>query len=280
MHRTAAGGFVALALSAFAVLPLFAQSTRIADAQEPVFDAASIKPNTSLSGASTIGFEQGGRFVAVNMPTAALIQAAYATAAFPRPQVLGGPGWIDADRFDINAVTNRNPSPEQRQVMLRALLADRFKLAMHRETRALPVYNLLRASQGPKLDKLRVSDGACGALRAPGAPAASPEQLRPCMLAFGSGSLRVNGVTASQFATAGLTRVVDRPVLDRTGLGDTLYDWAIAWTPESPAQASAATDLPSSVFSAVREQLGLTLEPASSSVDVVVVDHVEKPTPN
>jgi len=63
--------------------------------------------------------------------------------------------------------------------MLRALLADRFTLVVHRDTRALPVYNLLRASPDPKLDKLRISDGACGVLRAPGAPAPSPEQLRP-----------------------------------------------------------------------------------------------------
>jgi hypothetical protein len=75
-------------------------------------------------------------------------------------------------------------------------------------------------------------------------PGQSKPQLKSLFSAGGAG-----GVTPSQFATAGLTRVVDRPVIDRTELGDTLYDWAIAWPPESPAQASAATDLPSSVFS-------------------------------
>jgi uncharacterized protein (TIGR03435 family) len=98
------------------------------------------------------------------------------------------------------------------------------------------------------------------------------------MLAFARGSLRVNGVTALQFATAGLTRVVDRPVIDRTGLGATLYDWAIEWAPEPSTDVSATTDLPSTVFSAVQEQLGLKLEPATGSVDVVVIEHVEKPT--
>jgi uncharacterized protein (TIGR03435 family) len=163
--------------------------------------------------------------------------------------------------------------------MLRAMLADRFGLAAHLETRALPVYNLVRASRDAKLgDRLRVSDGGCDALRKPGAPTPTLEQLQPCMLAFGRGSLRVNGVTALQFATAGLTRVVDRPVIDRTGLGATLYDWAIEWAPEPSADVSAKTDLPSTAFSAVQEQLGLKLEPATGSVDVVVIEHVEKPT--
>jgi uncharacterized protein (TIGR03435 family) len=258
-------------LSALAAVPAYGQS----------FDVTSIKPNASVSPASSIGFEPGGRFRAVNEPVIRLIQEAFATTATPRPQIVGAPGWIESDNFDVQAVATGNPSQEQRQMMLRSMLAERFKLASHLETRALPVYNLVRPSPDAKLgDKLRVSDGACDALRKPSAPTPTPEQLRPCMLAFFRGSLRVNGVTASQFATAGLTRVVDRPVIDRTGLGATLYDWAIEWTPEPSSQVSATTDLPSSVFSAVREQLGLRLEPATGAVDVVVVEHVEKPTPD
>jgi uncharacterized protein (TIGR03435 family) len=279
MCRILAGGLVTTTLCALTALPADGQSARSSDQQVRAFEVASVKPNTSASPASSIGFEPGGRFRAVNEPLVRLIQEAFATPATPRPQIVGAPGWVESDRFDVEAVAPDDPSQERRQAMLRAMLADRFRLASHVETRALAVYNLVRASRDAKLgDKLRVSDGACDALRKPGAPIPTPEQLRPCRLAFTRGSLRVNGVTASQFATAGLTRVVDRPVIDRTGLGATLYDWAIEWTPDPSSQVSTATDLPSSVFSAVQEQLGLKLQPATGSVDVVVVEHVDKPT--
>lgn len=287
MYRTMLGSLfpVAVILSALAALPVYSQTTQPADQKGVAFDVASVKPNTSAAAASTFGFEPGGRFLAVNMPVASLIQAAHATSASPRPQIVGGPGWIDADRFDVTAVTDRNPSQDQRQMMLRALLADRFKLVIHRETRELPIYNLVKSSSDGRLsEKLRVSDTDCNALRKSGRTP-TPEQLRPCMMAFGIGSLRVKGITASQFATGGLARMVDRPVFDRTGLGATLYDWALEWTPDQPSQVATGTtlsdpSLPSSIFSALQEQLGLKLESAKGPVDVVVIDHVEKPTPD
>ena len=262
-------------------LPVPIQTAQSADAHVFAFDAVSVKPNRSADPASSIGFDPGGRFRAVNEPVVRLVQEAFATVTTPRPQVVGAPGWIESDRFDVEAVATGNPSQPQRQAMLQAMLVERFKLASHLESRALPVYNLVRHSGDAKLGHgLRVSDGACEALRTPGAPTPTLEQLRPCALAFARGSLRVNGVTASQFATAGLTRVVDRPVIDRTGLGALLYDWAIEWLPEPSPDVSAAPDLPSTVFSAVQEQLGLKLEPATGSVDVVVIGHVERPASN
>jgi uncharacterized protein (TIGR03435 family) len=275
IYRTIRGGLflVAISLGALAALPVHSQTAQPGDQKGVAFDAASIKANTSGSGASTIGFEQGGRFLAVNMPVASLIQTAYATAAVPRPQIVGSPGWIDSDRFDVTAVTDRNPSQDERQMMLRALLVDRFKLAIHRDTRELPIYNLVKASRDGKLgSKLRVSNIDCAALRK-GVP--DPEQLRPCMMAFGLGSLQVSGITASQFATGGLARLVNRPVFDRTGLGATLYDWALDWTPDQ-----SNPGLPSSIFSAIQEQLGLKLESAKGAIDVLVIDHVERPTPD
>jgi uncharacterized protein (TIGR03435 family) len=286
MYRTATGSpfLVAISLCGLVVLPVHAQTTQPGDQKGPVFDVASVKPNTSGDGASTIGFEQGGRFLAVNMPVLSLIQTAYATSAVPRPQVVGGPAWIDSDRFDVGAVTDRNPPQDQRQMMLRALLADRFKLVIHRETRELPIYNLVKSSPDGKLgDKLRVSDIDCDALRKSGSiPTPDPGQLRPCMMAFGRGSLHVKGMTTSQFATGGLARIVNRPVFDRTGLGATLYDWALEWAPEQVSTGTTPSDLslPSSIFSALQEQLGLKLESAKGSMDVLVIDHVEKPTPD
>jgi uncharacterized protein (TIGR03435 family) len=281
MNRVAIGSLVVMAtmLGAFAT-PLARDQTTQSIPKSAEFEAASVKPNTSADGVSTVGFGPGGRFRAINMPLVRLIQEAFATAATPRPLVVGAPGWVHADRFDVEAVASGDPAAEQRQMMLRSLLADRFRLASHSETRALPVYNLVRPSRDGQLgDKLRVSDGACDAIRKPGA-APAPDELRSCLLAFGTGSLRVNGMTAAQFAAAGLTRVVDRPVIDRTGLGATSYDWVIEWTDQSSRAAGNDADLPSSVFSAVQEQLGLRLEPATGPVDVVVIDHVEKPTPN
>jgi uncharacterized protein (TIGR03435 family) len=197
--------------------------------------------------------------------------------------VVGAPGWVASDRFDVEAIAAASSSAADRQRMLLAMLRDRFHLAGRLEPRDRPVFNLVRVTSDARArDKLRVSDGSCAALRAPGAPAPTPEQVRPCMLAFFPGSLHVNGVTATQFATAGLTRVVGRPVIDRTGLGDTLYDWSLDWTPDpsSAPNATAADNLPTSVFSAVQEQLGLRLESATALIDVVVVDRVEKPTPD
>src|SRR4051812_22346931 len=163
MHRRLVTAFVAI-LCALAALPMHAQTGR-ATAQGPAFDVTSIKPNTSASPASTIGFERGGRFRAVNEPVVRLIQEAFATPATPRPQIVGAPGWIESDRFDVEALADANRSPAERQMMLRAMLADRFRLASHVETRALPVYNLVRPSPDAKLgNKLRLSDGSCAAL--------------------------------------------------------------------------------------------------------------------
>jgi uncharacterized protein (TIGR03435 family) len=163
--------------------------------------------------------------------------------------------------------------------MLRTLLADRFRLLIHHETRELPTYNLIRLRR-EKIDKLRVSQTNCAALRAAATPPI-PEQIRACMLAFGPGSLRGNGMTSAQFATAGLARIVDRPVIDKTGLGATLYDWLLEWTPEQGSRvAETDPNLPSSIFSAVQEQLGLKLDAATGRVDVLVIEHIERPTPD
>jgi uncharacterized protein (TIGR03435 family) len=265
----------ALTVSAVAQ-PVDGQGRPTLDQQRPAFDVVSIKPNTSDSPASSIAFEPGGRFHAINEPVVRMIQEAFGTPRTPRPEVLGAPSWIESDRFDVETVVAPNASREQQQSMLRAMLADRFHLMGHTETRERAVYNLVRPARDAKGDKLHASDGACAALGKPGAGTPTPEQIRPCMLAFFPGSLSVNGMTASEFATRGLSRVVDRPVIDRTGLGDTEYDWAVEWAP----QPASPGDRPSSVFSAVQEQLGLRLEPSSAAVDVVVIERIDRPSPN
>lgn len=135
---------VICALSSLLVVPAYGQTGGRTNSEHLAFEVASVKPNTSAGAASTIGFEPGGRFRAINEPVSRLIQEAYATAASPRPKLMGGPSWIDSDRFDVEAVTSASSSRDRSQEMLRTLLADRFRLLIHHETRELPTYNLIR----------------------------------------------------------------------------------------------------------------------------------------
>jgi uncharacterized protein (TIGR03435 family) len=287
MCRLLRSGFLSAIGVASAIVALDGQVTRQREQTVIAFDVASVKPNTSGSATSTIGFRQDGRlFLAVNMSLSRVIAEAYVLApSAARPQIVGAPRWIDAERFDIEAVAIGNPSSEQRQAMLRALLAERFKLALHREVRQLPAYDLVKSSSGKLGDKLLVSEIDCDALQKAGKTpaAAGPGELRPCVTAFGTGSLRGKGMTISQIAAGGLARILNRPVFDRTGLGATAYDWTLEWTPDQSSDTPAAAadlGLPSSIFSAVEEQLGLKLESTKSPVEVLVIDHVEKPTPD
>jgi uncharacterized protein (TIGR03435 family) len=241
------------------------------------FDVVSIKRDLSESGASTIGFERGGRFAAANEPLVRLISVAYATAIdLPRTQIIGGPSWIDTDKFDVRAIGDENASRDQGIAMLRAALADRFTLAIHSEVRELPIYNLVKSrSDGPLGDALRPSDIDCAALKSRDAtpPPPAPGQLPPCILGFGRSQLMARGLTVEQLSASSVARMVDRPVVDRTDLAGP-YDWNVRWAGDNPSDLN----LPATIFTALQEQLGLKLEPARGSVDVVVIDHVEHPT--
>jgi uncharacterized protein (TIGR03435 family) len=279
------------ALASFSTAPVRAQSASAnATPASPTFDVASIKLNKSGDAATTLGFQQGGRFRSVNETLVRLIGEAYATAfALPRFQIVGGPAWIDADRFDVDARPGGNPSSQDAHLMLRTLLADRFKLALHSETRELPIYNLVPFRRDGKLgDRLHPSNIDCAALRGAGATAnpASSAGAPPCIMNFGRGSLSAKAMSMSQLANMGLARAVNRPVVDRTGLQGA-YDWTLEWTPNQSAQSQLSAGAPTptdpdrpSIFTAVQEQLGLKLESTTGPVDVLVIDHVEQPTPD
>lgn len=252
----------------------------------PTFDVASVKQNKS-GDARTGGQLSGARFSMLNETLVRLIGEAYATPfALPRHEIVGGPNWIDADRFDVQGVAEAPLTRERAQLMLRALLAERFRLAVHHETRELPVYNLVKVRSDGRLgEKLRRSDIDCAALRAGGATSpAAPSGPRPCVMGFGRGTLSAKAMTISQLADMGLARVVNRPVVDRTGL-EGAYDWTLQWTPDQPranqpdpgTSAQVDPDRPS-IFAAIQEQLGLKLESAKGPVNVLVIDHVERPT--
>jgi uncharacterized protein (TIGR03435 family) len=290
--RATAGGPIGVALLFVGILTaprLQAHSQSAPPPSRPAFEVASVKPNKSGDGATTLGFQQGGRFRAINETLVRLIGEAYATSvALPRFQLVGGPTWIDSDRFDVDAIAEGNPSPEQGHLMLRALLADRFKLIIHADTRELPMYNLVKSRSDGKLgERLRPSDINCAALRgAGGTPTpVTPGQPPPCVMSFGRGSLSAKAMIISQLASMGLARLVSRTVVDRTGL-EGAYDWTLEWTPDQASQGQPGSsgtpahidlDRPS-IFTAVQEQLGLKLESTKGPVDVLVIDSVEHPT--
>jgi bla regulator protein blaR1 len=253
---------------------------------ELAFDVASVKPNLSGDLRVTLQAMPGGRFIATNAPLRTLIREAYALQG---AQLSGGPGWLDSDRFDIVAKSERNPTPLQMRMMLRPLLAERFRLGVHTETRELPLYVLVLARTDGKLGPhLRPNGADCS--QAPewvgtGPPPRAPEG--PCRSAGpgSGGAMRFRGITLDAFAMF-LATPVRRPVIDRTGLnGD--FDIELDMTaelgpPPPPPGMPDAVDRASapSIFTVVQEQLGLRLDARREPVDVLVIDRVERLIPN
>jgi uncharacterized protein (TIGR03435 family) len=262
----------------------------------PTFDVVSVKPNKAVD-AVRGGTLQPGHFAQTGVTLLEMVRNAYPG------QVVGGPGWINSDRFDVDArgsfeMTGYLPGADGSApvvyLMLRAMLEDRFKLHVHNETREAPVYALeLGRSDRTFGPALHAADVDCRAIMAaiasgqprPG-PAPRPGQMPPCASRTSVGHIVSSGVSMRSLADA-LSRFVNLPVLDRTGLsGDFVLE--LQWTPDRTlpppeAQDAAAThapdDLPS-IFTALQEQLGLKLERTRGPVDVVVIDHAEPPIPN
>jgi len=257
-------------------------------AQEPpalpvaaTFEVVSVKRVTDPSvqlGARTMG---GGRLSAV-LTVRALVSLAYGYPDTLRDvQIVGGPSWMSTDRFEINATFEGpvavapNSPPVRLLAMERALLADRFKLKVHTETRQLPVFDLVlnRPDRlGPRLVK---SDGSCLALPSTSAPIAD---LAPYCGVKRSvpGAMSAKGIAISRFALLiSFLPDVQRIVRDRTGLTEA-FDLDIDFARDATADAQNAPP----IMTALKEQLGLELKAATGPVDVIVVDHVEPPSPD
>ena len=266
------------AASAAAVTGMMVAAPLVAQAPAgPAFDVVSIKRNKSgeVNGGTSV--RPGGVYLATNVPLRLLVFGAY--GPLHGVQVTGGPGWMNSDRFDIVAKVDGNPSTEvfrdQARLMLRTLLADRFKLVLHNETRELPTYALVVARRDGKLGpQLRPSNLAdCLAAPTP-STVSDPNTVVRCGGGFArTGQLAARAFEFSTLATM-VSNVADRPVIDRTGLTGT-FDWSLQWTPDP--SASPANDS-ISLFTALQEQLGLKLEPTRGPVDVLVIDHAERPT--
>ena len=255
--------------------------------ERPSFEVASVKPNKSVE-AGRGGLAQPGRFVRTANTLRQLIRAAY-SRPFEHLDILGGPGWLDSDLFDIEGKGSfsladyvpRGNNPPAVYLMLQSLLAERFKLAVHMETRQLPVYDLVMANQdgkfGPRLQRSNVDCDAMintfaktGQWPTPPAPGQAP----PCSTGTFSGKIVIEDLSMPQIANI-LAGPVDRVVKDRTALPGN-FDLTLEWAPDELARNSGGA----SIFTALQEQLGLKLVSTRGPVDVLVIDRAEHPTPD
>jgi len=264
------------------------------------FDVTSVKPNpTGRAGMTETRVLPGGRYIATNMAIRLLIGQTYQVQSY---RLIGGPTWIETDAFDIVATADRDLSPANGQRplndALKALLAERFKLVIHMETRQLPAYGLVRAGKdgrlGPNITRSERTDCAAVLAEVAAARAREPGGLPPPPPPGGQappcGIVNMNGMFALDSATPmALTNVLsaelNRKVFDRTGLTG-LFNVRLTWTPDVLPVGPLPPEHPPidpngpSIFTAVQEQLGLKLEPTIGPVDVLVIDHIERPTPN
>jgi len=252
-------------------------------AQSPAFDVASVKPSRSADGESSLVMP-GGRYTATNVTVRTLLKSAYGVHD---TQIAGGPSWINTERFDIEARkegrTTASGFRDEARLMLRPLLADRFKLVLRRDRRDLPVYALVFAKSdrelGPQVRRSDVRD-CSGDARMMSAPAGAPEPAIPLPCGaevYRPGHLAARAMALS-FFVLNLARWTDRVVVDRTGL-DGRFDWEIQWTPDDTPPDPGARGVPSLV-TALREQAGFSLAGQRAPVDVLVIERVERPDPD
>jgi uncharacterized protein (TIGR03435 family) len=283
--------FVTVTLLTGATAPA-QQST--ADSPRPSFASASVTPSSGAVPASARGIrlQPGGGFSATAVTLRELIEFAYRRYAFDRREISGGPAWMDSARFDITArgagehVIDADGSPRSTWAMVQTLLEDRFKLRVRQESRDRPVYVLMLArSDGHLGPKLRRTEIDCAAVMRGERPQMQPGQGPPCGMKTPPGRLFANTLTMRSIASL-ISSHVDRAVIDRTGLtGRFDVELEAAEIKAAPDYKPGPSDLAlppaagPTIFVAVREQLGLRLEPAIAAVSVLVVDGAERPVP-
>lgn len=291
LHLAASLTFIATgACSLLGAIPnQIQQQTQNTTAPAYEFETASIKPNKSGFATFRSGFTADG-FRAEGVPARWLIQQAYGVSDY---FLSGLSDWLNNEHYDVEAKMDasiadrlRKLTPAQlkltQQQMLQTLLADRFNLKVHRETKDEPVYFLIIGKNGPKLQEAKTGNAL--AVNADGTPARSRILL---------GTAKGGAEEAQAFSTDMktltdlLTRQLTRPVLDKTGLTG-LYDFNFEWMPDTTStpmtDSPNAVPLPgipgASLFTALQQQLGLKLEPGKSPIEMIVIDHVERPSGN
>ena len=253
--------FLAAVWIVIAVHTAFGQAVpKMSADANPSFEVATIKPSDPND--HNYGFHLSGHSIFIeNQTVNSLISFAYSVQ---QKQIAGGPAWFGTDRFDIKGVPDAEgePSWQQQKVMLQKLLADRFKITFHREKRELSIYAITVLKSGPKLATSK-SD-----------PNALADQT-----GNGNGSqqmVKYTNNSMAEFALA-LQSNLDRPVVDQTGLNGK-FDFSLEWTSDQ-SQAADSNAAPV-FFTAIQEQLGLKIEATKGLADVLVIDHVERPSDN
>jgi uncharacterized protein (TIGR03435 family) len=255
----------------------------------PQFDVASIKLNAGGARAVSIGAPSPGTFRAENIWLRFLIEMAWNVKDF---QVSGGQVWATSNRYDINARAPGNATFEQMRPMLQTLLEDRFQLALHRESKELPVYALVPGKGGIKP---KVSGKENCITEDPNAPPSTPapgRQALPSCGAMMTSPRNLHGTAISmEQLIAALSNTMQRTVVDQTGFTGP-FDVHLEWTEDqstpgfwAPGLAPPASALPTdgsrpSIFTVLQEQLGLRLESTKGPVEMLVIDHAERPSAN
>jgi uncharacterized protein (TIGR03435 family) len=236
---------------------------------DPTFEVATIKPSDSNVPGNW--FRVNGRnFTTHNISLAGIIKFAYGVHA---KQIINMPDWMDQDTYDISAVPDGEgqPSDKQWKTMMQKLMADRFKLVFHHDKRELAVFALTVGKDGPKNIAENTSGGSLPGMFFQGTP--------------GGIMLPAKNATMKDFTGLLQEVVLDKPVVDQTGITGR-YDFTVKWAPDESQFSghvpppSDAADAPPNLFTAVQEQIGLKIESTKTMADVLVIDHVEKPSAN
>jgi len=262
---------MALAVCAVAVCSFLRAQTaaqpQVADAPAPAYEIVSIKPDKSgRPGANMQSLPDGFRWT--NFPVSTWVRGAYDVTM--DSQIVGLPGWADSEPYDIEAKADAETAEawkkltykeqwKKEQPMMQAMLADRCQLKVHRETRDLPVYDLVVARGGLKMKE-----------------APTDEKDAETM----SGSKMTARALSTDSLVYAFSGMVGRMIVDKTGLGDKKFDFEVKWTPDDRRAADNAADAGPSFFTALEEQLGLKLVPSKGPVEVIVIDRIEKPSAN
>ncbi len=246
----------------------FCQSAETPASAPATFEVADVHPSAHVTTRAFFSGAvfRGGRYTMRNATMLDLITTAY---GFDDRNVVGGPSWLETTRFDVIAKAEPSTSEAALNLMLQALLAERFKLALHRDTKSMAVFALTLGKGKPKLKQSEgIGESGC-------------QQKTPQPGGIASNALTCRNMSADDIAKSVLPRAgayLPNPVVDMTGLKGT-WDFDIAWTPRG-ALATAGPD-GVSVFDAVDKQLGLKLEPQKAPMPVLIIDTVnEKPTDN
>ena len=223
-------------------------------AQQPAFEVTSVKVNRSGDGSSSGPRLANGRLTAKNTPLKSILQAAYGLGAMQ----VTGPGWIDSDRFDLEAKSPVGIPDTEIMPMLQALLKDRFNLVAHKESKEMPVYDLIVGKDGLKCSPM-------------GQGPFPPVPPRP----NGADAALMGPMTMDELA-GNMTSAAGRPIINKTGIEGRRF--CIVFFSKLSAQANDNTDAsgPGDLFAAIQRQLGLKLEPSKARLDVLIVDSAER----